>query len=304
MFDTNGNGSDREEADRPKPKLDREGKMKVLQEKLAVRKQRFYALSEEIFDVNQDCMSKNDELKSLKSQYAKHNKLYVRALTELALKEADLQYKKEHAVQKSTVVTDFALESNQDVERLRADLKAALQKYQESRSQAKNLQAEFSKLADTSRVESLNFLAFCKYSQNVQLNEMNKLTLSAELPSRKEVNVCTTEFTRCAEQSRQELASYYKQKIHEFQREERLQMGKCKTQFENSQRNKDGQLGFGSNNHHNNAFHLMNNDANSDGGQGAASLDHHLNVNSLENRYAQRLLADAQLQLGIAGNGG
>ena len=303
MSDTNENRSDREEeVDRPKPKLDREGKMKVLQEKLAVRKQRFYALSEEIFDVNQDCMSKNDELKSLKSQYAKHNKLYVRALTELALKEADLQYKKEHAVQKSAVVTDFALESNEDVERLRADLKGALQKYQESRGQAKHLQAEFSKLADTSRVESLNFLAFCKYSQNVQLNEINKLTLSAELPSRKEVNVCTTEFTRCAEQSRQELATYYKQKIHEFQREERLQMGKCKTQFENSQRNKDGQLGFGSNTH--NAFGLMNSDVNMDGGQGAASLDHHLNVNSLENRYAQRLLADAQVQLGIVGNGG
>ena len=176
--------SEREEEAPKTGKMDSETKMQHLQEKLSAKKQRFYMLSEEIFDVNQECLSKNDELKVLKDKYSKHNKLYVRALTELALKEADLQYKKEHATQKSSVVTDFALESNKDVERLRAELKAALQKYQDSRRNAKVLQEEFGRLADSSRVESLNFLAFCKYPQSVQVNEINKLTMSELLPSK------------------------------------------------------------------------------------------------------------------------
>jgi len=285
--------SEREEEAPKAEKMDSETKMQHLQEKLSAKKQRFYMLSEEIFDVNQECLSKNDELKILKDKYSKHNKLYVRALTELALKEADLQYRKEHATQKSTVVTDFALESNKDVERLRAELKTALQRYQDSRRAAKGLQEEFSKLADSSRVESLNFLAFCKYSQSVQVNEINKLTVSELLPSKKEINVCTTEFARCAEQSRHELVSYYKQKIHEFQREERVQMGKCKTQLENSHRNKDGHLGFS-----------MINTVDAAPEHNQSSIEHHLNVNSLENRYAQRLLADAQAQLNSNVSGG
>lgn len=276
--------SGREEEAQHIPKVDYTTKMAQLQEKLASKKQRFYTLSEEIFDINQECMSKTDDLKVLKEIYVKHNRMYVKALTELSIKEADLQYKREHASQKTSIVTDFALESNKDVERLRSELKYSLQRYQDSRRHAKKLQMEFSKLSDSSRVESLNFLAFVKYSQSIQLNEINKLTVSEELPSKKEVNLCTTEFTKVAAHSRSELAAYYKSKIHEFQREERVQMGKCKTTFENSHRNKDGNLNY---------TEAVENTL-------STSIEHHVHVNSLENRYAQRLLADAEHQQKLA----
>lgn len=277
MSDTQSRDRDEE---RPRPKVDGATKLAQLQEKLTNKKQRFYTLSEQVFDINQECMSKNDEMKGLKDQCARNNEVYVDAMTELALKEADLQYRKEHSNEKSSNVTNFELESNQDVERYRSELKYALQKYQESRRNAKKLQAEFSRLSDSSRVESLNFLAFCKYSQSVQVNEINKLSVSNELPSKKEISVCTTEFSKCAERSRSELSNFYKLKIHEFQREERIQLGKTKSIMEANIRNRDGTMG--------NNVDMSENIV--------ASIDHHLHVNSLENRTAQKLIADAQAQ--------
>lgn len=278
-----GNYHDREE-ERPKVKVDGATKLAQLQEQLAKRKQRFYTLSEEVFDINQECMSQNDELKEVKEKCAKNNQIYVDAMTELALKDADLQYRKLHSNEKSSAVSSIEFESNQDVERYRSELKHALQKYQESRRNAKKLQAEFSRLSDSSRVESLNFLAFCKYSQSVQMNEINKLSVSNELPSKKEISVCTTEFTKCAERSRAELANFYKLKIHEFQREERIQLGKTKSAMEANIRNRDGTMGGGG------ATADLND-------RMITSIDHHLNVNSLENRTAQKLIAEAQAQL-------
>ena len=99
-------------------------------------------------------------------RYIKHSKHYkqsVQALAELALKEADLQYKKNTPPLQSSVVREASLWR----ERLHAELKAALQKFRYSRCGVERLQEKFGRFTDSSLVESLNFLAFCKYSQSV-----------------------------------------------------------------------------------------------------------------------------------------
>lgn len=212
--------------------MDYQTKLEILKQTLEKKKHRFYTLSEEVFDVNQEYLSKNDELRILRGMCSRNQESYINSMTEIALTAADLRYRKEQVYDSSHVVADLTLESNSDVERYRSELKHALQKYQEARRTAKRLQNDFSKLSDGSRVQSLNFVAFCRYSQSTQINEMNKLSVSEELPSKKEISVCKKEFDKCAAKSRRDLANFYKLKIHEFQREERHVMGKCMTAME------------------------------------------------------------------------
>jgi hypothetical protein len=271
-------------------KVDFRTKMEQLNESLNKKKLRFYTLSEEVFDVNQEVLSKSDELKELKNKYSKNSESFVESLAEMALKEADLRYRQESVQESAVLVTNLATESNIDVERYRAELKYALHKYQESRRMAKKLQNDFSKLSDSSRIQSLNFLAFCRYSHSAQMNEINKLSVSEELPSKKETTTCKREFEKCAAKSRKDLAHFYKCKIHEFQRDEKLQIVQCRRAMERNQAMLDGIMGY-------------NSAAYADGTALSNSVDHHLQVNSFENRVAQKLVAEAQLLLN-GNNGG
>jgi hypothetical protein len=279
-----------DEEGRPIPrKVDFRTKMEQLNDSLNKKKLRFYMLSEEVFDVNQEVLSKNDELKEFKNKYNKNSESFVDSMTEMALKEADLRYRQENVQESAVLVTNLATESNIDVDRYRAELKYALHKYQESRRMAKKLQNDFSKLSDTSRIQSLNFLAFCRYSHSAQMNEINKLSVSEELPSKKEITTCKREFEKCAAKSRKDLAHFYKAKIHEFQRDEKLQIVKCRRAMERNQAMLDGIMGF-------------DGAAYPDGTALSNSVDHHLQVNSFESRVAQKLVADAQALL--RGNSG
>ena len=263
-------------------KVDYPTKMKQLMEKLEQKKLRLFQLSEDVFDVNQEYMSMNDELRILKGKCSKNDKTFLDSMVEAALKEADLRYRKETLEETCEVVSDISHKHNSEVEMYRSELKHALQNYQEARRNAKKLQSEFSKLSDSSRVQSLNFLAFCKYSHSAQTNEINKLSVSEELPSKKEVMVCKREFGKCAEKSRSDLSNFYKLKIQEFQREERLQLGKSRAAMERNKARIDGLLGRGGNE----AVDTV-----------APTVNHHINVNSLENRIAQKLMLDSQIQV-------
>jgi hypothetical protein len=258
-------------------KVDLATKLQLLHDSLAKKKLRFYTLSEEIFDVNQEYLSKSDDLRGLREKYQRNHEAYINSMTEMALTQAELRYRKEHVQDTSHVVSNLAFESNTDVERYRSELKYALTKYQEARRTAKRLQNDFSKLSDGSRIQSLNFLAFCRYSQSTQMNEINKLSVSEELPSKKELTTCKKEFDKCVNKSRRDLASFYKAKIHEFQREERDVVNRCilAMKMNLARMNADGQ----------------------DAAAFSSNVDHHLQVNSFENRVAQKLVMEANALL-------
>lgn len=259
-------------------RVDLQTKLANLKDSLEKKKEKFYALSEEIFDVNQDYLCKSDDLRKLRQKYRRNHDEYINSMTEMALAQAELRYRKEKLHGTSHMASDFTMASNTDAERYRSELKYALQKYQEARRTAKRLQNEFSKLSDGSRVQSLNFLAFCRYSQSTQLNEMNKLSLSEELPTKKEVSICKKEFEKCAKKSTRDLANFYKTKIHEFQREERSVMAKCITAMKIN-------------------LARLNGADPQEAALLASSVDHHLQMNTFENRVAQKLVMEAQALL-------
>ena len=57
-------------------KVDYSTKMKQIMEKLEQKKLRLFQLSEDVFDVNQEYMSMNDELRILKGKYSKNDKTF------------------------------------------------------------------------------------------------------------------------------------------------------------------------------------------------------------------------------------
>jgi len=278
--------SDKKEGQKKAPKVEE------LQEKLQNRKELFFRLSEDLFATNQDFMTKKEELKQLKKLNAGTTQQFVDLITNYALKEAELLEQREGTSTTSNIVHEYASESNKDVEYCRSELKDSLKQYQEARRNLKKSQNEFGRLEDTSRMESLNFLAFCRYSQSVQSNDMNKVIVGDNLPTKREISLCKSSYQQYIDRSSQKLCGFYTDKIREFQRDERLVMGRSKALME-SQR-------LAGNNFANHNVYATNTTAFTEShekeGIPASAVSH---ANSIENKVAQKLIAEVQSQYSI-----
>lgn len=158
--------------DNPNPQ---EVRIQSLRETLRERRLEFEILSKEYFEVHQDYLSKSSTLKDLKLSATKASKNYVDIVTEMALQEADYEYKKELLLTKSDVASNVCNEKYSVLQNLRQDLESVLQTYSDTRKNLKKYQSEISSVTDDARIGTLNMVAFCRYSQSVISNEVRKM---------------------------------------------------------------------------------------------------------------------------------
>ena len=247
-----------------------------LNKKLIAAKEKFFGLSRSLFVVDQEYSCLNDELKSLKAGAKVNMKKYIEYNTELALLQAELKYKSENISERSSVVSEVAYVRNKDVEKYRHDLEAALQEYRDARKFAKKFQQDRSQTTDASRIETLNFLAFCKYSQSVQIDEIRKLSsVNRRLPLKKEIAKSRSLYAKQIKKSSKDFIQFYNRKIDDFRRQERILIGRTRDVIERTM-GKDASRMYA-------AGELMDEESSSKQSTMAYTV---------ENRFVQRLVAE------------
>jgi len=180
----------------------------------------FEILSKEYFEVHQDYLSKSSTLKELKLSATKASKKYVDTVTETALQESDFEYKKELLLTKSDVASNVYNEKYSVLHNLRRDLESVLQTYSDTRKNLKKYQSEISSVTDDARIDSLNMVAFCRYSQSVIANEVRKMPrrplTSKAISDTKQLN------TKYCHRSLAELSKVYFNCLSKYRRDEAL----------------------------------------------------------------------------------
>jgi len=195
-----------------------EVRIQTLKETLRERRMEFEILSQEYFEVHQDYLTNSSTLKELKLSASKVSKDYVNVVAETALLEADYEYKKELLSTKSDVASNVCNEKYSALQKLRQDLESVLQTYSDTRKNLKKYQSEISSVTDNARIDSLNMVAICRYSQSIISNEVLKMP-HHPLTS-KAVSDAKHLYTKHCKRSQAELSKVYLNCLSRYRREE------------------------------------------------------------------------------------
>ena len=203
-------------------------RIRQLTEELNGKKTHFQKISKEYFTVQQDYLTKSSYLKELKSDAAKSLNDYVKIVTETALKDSDYTYK-EYVLQKKTELAAYLIEEKYlTLHNLRKSLEDAVHMYSDCRRNLKKYQSKLSAVTDDARIDTLNMVAFCRYSQSVIGVEVQKLPRHCFLSSK---NVSATKqinSSRC-NKSIEELKHFYLEHIAKLRRDETLLTNRLST---------------------------------------------------------------------------
>ena len=203
-------------------------RVRKLTEELNEKKAHFQQISKDCFSVHQDYQTKSTYLKELKSKAAKKLKDYVKIVTDTALQDSDSTYK-EYILQKKTELAADLLEDKYlTLHNLRKSLEDAVQMYTDCRRNLKKYQFKLSAVTDEARIDTLNMVAFCRYSQSVIATEVQKLPTSSFLPSKKVSDTKNTNFNHCSK-SAKELTHFYIERIAKLRRDEMLLANRIST---------------------------------------------------------------------------
>eukprot|EP01035_Chromulina_nebulosa_P029521 gene29521-39126_t len=196
-------------------------RIKVLTEELNGKKAHFQQISKEYFTVQQDYQTKSSYLKELKSDTSRRLKDYVNVVTETALKDADYTYK-EYVLQKKTELAAHLLEDKYStLHNLRKSLESAVHMYSDCRRNLKKYQSKLSAVSDDARIDTLNMVAFCRYSQSIIGAEVQKLPRRSFLSSKNVSETKQINSSRCSE-SAKDLTHFYLEHIAKLRRDETL----------------------------------------------------------------------------------
>lgn len=209
-------------------------KVAYLDESVERKRNTFIELSEKLFRMNQEFVTKHEEFQNLETQIAESMEIYVDTMTKVALKEAEVDRKRETSEIKAMSNDEMLMKKSDEVDVEREKLKNSLELYRQCRKNVKLFESDVNKEADDARIDSLNYLAFTRYSQSVLQNEMKKIANKKTLPSRKEILEAKTYFTKEVNKSTLDLAVFYRSKILDFRRQERILVGRSRELMEQS----------------------------------------------------------------------
>jgi hypothetical protein len=251
-----------------------------------------------LLHTNQRFLKHLEDLKRAKEEVENRRNNYVDQATVFALRDAELRYQKACLLDTEKEWADMISNRHEEIKAFRLDLEKQLQHYCDERRKTATVQTKVTNRTEDNRINSLNSVAFCTYAQTIVETEVKKLCAAANLPTTRNVQRIQKIMKKATQAAKNELTSYYEDRIKEFKRQERILYGRGRDAAEIMPRSvlRPGETANGNNDNNNNGNGNGNNNGNGSGngnnGSGNSSdITAEMLVDTIENRIATKLLA-------------
>lgn len=184
--------------------------------------------SQKLFVIQQEFLKKLEDYKTLQQEIDQKKQNYIDQMTKVALKQAELAFKKQILLQEETKFSEITDIKLQTILEARKKLEKALIDYREVRKQISIFQKNVGKRTELQRIDCLNSIAFCNYAKSILEEELRKISSKTITPPKKELAKIISMLSKKVEKAREEFKTFHTEKITEFRRNERIILGRSR----------------------------------------------------------------------------
>lgn len=260
--------------------------LKGLTQEFFAARERCAADSFLLLQANQRFLKKLGDLKKVKDDVEIERNNFVDKATVYALRDAELRYQKACFLETEQEWADMIRSRHEEIKLLRSALQEQLAHYCEERRKTSVLQGQVTQRTEEDRINALNSVAFCTYSQNIVEQEIKKLCATAVLPTQRNLQKTQQLLQQALQSVRKDTQQFHEEKIKEFKRQERILFGRGRdaSDLQPQQQGRVLRSAEGAS-----ATGATGDNANTNNNPNTTNVD--LMIDSLENRIALRLLS-------------
>lgn len=261
--------------------------LKGLTQEFFAARERCAADSFLLLQANQRFLKKLGDLKKVKDEVEIERNNFVDKATVYALRDAELRYQKACFLETEQEWADMIRTRHEEIKLLRSTLQEQLAHYCEERRKTSVLQGQVTQRTEEDRINALNSVAFCTYSQNIVEQEIKKLCATAVLPTQRNLQKTQQLLQQALQNVRKDTQQFHEEKIREFKRQERILFGRGRDASDLQPQQQQGRVLRSAEGGSSSSANGDNTNASNN--PNSTNVD--LMIDSLENRIALRLLS-------------